>query len=695
MSLLSVRNLGKRYRLRRDTRMLTKEVLLRLLRRPKDEEFWALEGIDLEVDAGESLGIIGPNGSGKSTLLKIIAGVTSPTEGEISVGGRVSSLLELGAGFHPYLTGRENVYLNGAILGIDKEEIDRKFDRIVEFAGIERFIDTPVKDYSSGMYVRLAFSVAIHSDPDIFLVDEVLSVGDEQFQRKCRAKIRELRDSGKTIVFVSHDLNIVNELCNRVILLQGGKIVRKGSPEDTVDFYLQSVGSEEGLAFLNAGSLEVVFNNGTIAVCSEGHMLTSGHGCYGSIWSRGMWYDSMNASWFIESRSDTELVAIGTFTRIPFKQRWHIKLEGASLVQWDIEMESGAGTDISERTLSLMVTPKYTTWFTEEKAGEFPRIDPDDTKWVPVSPPDKQLNIMGVVTGESQPGLPSFCFETVKRAPDCALQILNSEYGLNARILQVLEVSADSEERLVPHKDLFTSARMSLGESPELIKERLRQARHQRAIDTGNLAAVFAGGGIHLVWKGIEITKGLRVFSSIQSGDFWDDSAQGYWQAERASDVGLRAKGIMRRLPATQTWILNELEDETIEWKILLDVRERIEAQEMDVSIMLVPEYDTWVTSHETGVFPPITAQAREWTHLTKLFKSSTFVEARCSKTHGGNLPPVRLSFGKPRVAAAVNTRHTEMARVIQGLEPYVRGSGIFEPGRYEIFSGIIAVGEH
>ena len=545
------------------------------------------------------------------------------------------------------------------------------------------------------MYVRLAFSVAIHSDPDIFLVDEVLSVGDEQFQRRCRAKIRELRDSGKTIVFVSHDLNIVNELCDRVILLQGGKIVQKGSPADTVDFYLQSVGSEEGLAFLHAGSLEVVFNNGKLAICSDGHMLTSGHGCHSSIWSRGMWYDSMSAYWFIESRSETELVATGTFTRIPVKQRWQIRLEGASLVQWDIEMESGPGTEISERTLSLMVTPRYTTWFTEEKAGEFPRIDPDDTRGAPVSAPDKQLKIMGVTTGEGQSDLPPLCFETSKRAPGGALQILNSEYGVNARILQLLEVSADSEKQLAPRSDLFVSARMSLGQSPELIQERLRQARHQRAIDTGNLAAVFAGGGIHLVWEGTEITKNLRVFSSIQSGDFWDDSVQGYWQTERISDVELRATGDMRRLPATQTWILNELKDGTIEWKILLDVKERIEAQEMDVSIMLVPEYDMWVTSHETGGFPPITTEAREWTHLTKLFKSSTFVEARCSETHGHNLPPVRLSFGKPRVAAAVNTRHTEMARVIQGLEPYARGSGIFEPGRYELFSGSIAVGEH
>ena len=197
------------------------------------------------------------------------------------------------------------------------------------------------------------------------------------------------------------------------------------------------------------------------------------------------------------------------------------------------------------------------------------------------------------------------------------------------------------------------------------------------------------------MWQGREITKNLCVFASIQSGDFWVDSVRGYWQAHRVSEVELRAAGTMRRLPGVQTWILTELEDGTIDWEIVLEVKERFEAQEMDVSIMLVPEYDMWVTSHETGGFPAITVETNEWTHLTKLFRSSTFVEARCSETHGHNLPPVRLSFGKPRVAAAVNTRRREMARVIQGLEPYARGAGMFEPGRYEIFSGNIAVGKN
>jgi len=695
MSVLTLRDVGKKYRLRRETGMLTKELLLRLLRRHKAEEFWALKGITLDVEAGESLGIIGPNGSGKSTLLKLIAGVTSPTEGEISLRGRVSSLLELGAGFHPYLTGRENVYLNGAILGIRREQIDRNFDRIVDFSGIHRFIDTPVKDYSSGMYVRLAFSVAIHSDPDIFLVDEVLAVGDEQFQRKCRAKIRELSDSGKTIVFVSHDLNIVNELCDRVILLQGGEIAQKGSPEDTVDFYLQSLGAEEGMALLRSGSLEVIFNNGRIALFKDGRMLTRANGGYSSIGCRGMWYDSTSAEWSVDSHSGTELVATGTFTRVSISQTWRVTIDNPALLRWAVEVETKPGAEVSERMVSIMVSPEYTMWFTEGSGGEFPQIDVNDTQWIPVSSRDKQLRIMGVSTDhEKQSALPSLSIETLQRVANAGLHIFNTDYALNARVLQMLEVRADNEKQFGPSRELLVSAKITLGEPPQVVQERLREARRQRSIETGNLAALFAGGSTSLAWQGKEITKNLRVFSSIQVGDFWDDSVQGYWQADRVSETELQATGVMRRLPAVQRWILKRSEEGTIDWTILLEVKERLDAQEIDVSIMLVPEYDLWATSHETGAFPPITVETKEWTHLTKLFKAGHFVEARCSKANRYGLPPVRLSFSKPTVAAAVNTRHQEMARVIQVMQPYTRGAGIFEPGRYELFSGKIAVGK-
>jgi lipopolysaccharide transport system ATP-binding protein len=204
------------------------------------ETFWALKDITFNINKGETVGFIGSNGAGKSTLLKVLSRITEPTSGLIKIHGRVASLLEVGTGFHGELTGRENIYLNGAILGMQKTEIERKFDDIVAFAEVAKFIDTPVKHYSSGMYLRLAFSVAAHLEPDILIVDEVLAVGDANFQKKCLNKMQEVGKTGRTILFVSHNLSAITRLCNRVILLGNGMILQDGPPHRVVSTYIES-----------------------------------------------------------------------------------------------------------------------------------------------------------------------------------------------------------------------------------------------------------------------------------------------------------------------------------------------------------------------------------------------------------------------------------------------------------------------
>lgn len=201
------------------------------------EDFWALKGVSFDVKQGEKVGIIGKNGAGKSTLLKIISRITEPTDGKIEFYGKISSMLEVGTGFNNELTGRENIYLNGAILGMTKAEIDEKFDDILEFSEVGKFIDTPVKRYSSGMFVRLAFAVASHLEPDILLVDEVLAVGDTRFQKKCIKKMKSIADSGKTILFVSHQMNTIRQLCDRVIVLKEGQVIYDGDVEGGIRIY--------------------------------------------------------------------------------------------------------------------------------------------------------------------------------------------------------------------------------------------------------------------------------------------------------------------------------------------------------------------------------------------------------------------------------------------------------------------------
>jgi lipopolysaccharide transport system ATP-binding protein len=250
---ISVEHLGKRYRIGRAEQRPQNlrgalsayagspfRYLRSRLREPgEDEMIWALKDVSFEVKHGEVLGIIGRNGAGKSTLLKILSRITEPTEGCAKVYGRVGSLLEVGTGFHPELTGRENIYLNGTILGMKRVEIDKKFDEIVDFSGIEKFLDTPVKRYSSGMYVRLAFAVAAHLNPEILLVDEVLAVGDAEFQKKCLGKMEDVTKEGRTVLFISHNMSAVQEICSRGILLEQGNFLIDSSIRDVVSTYLQ------------------------------------------------------------------------------------------------------------------------------------------------------------------------------------------------------------------------------------------------------------------------------------------------------------------------------------------------------------------------------------------------------------------------------------------------------------------------
>jgi len=216
--------------------------------RKMGELFWALDGVSFDVKQGEVLGIIGRNGAGKSTLLKILSQVTTPTSGQIKIKGRIASLLEVGTGFHPELTGRENVFLNGAILGMTKAEIRKKFDEIVEFSGVKEFIDTPVKRYSSGMYVRLAFAVAAHLEPEILIVDEVLAVGDAEFQKKCLGKMESVsKNEGRTVLFVSHNMSAVRNLCERAVLMRDGKLAKAGDVGLLLDDYLANMHSDSCL----------------------------------------------------------------------------------------------------------------------------------------------------------------------------------------------------------------------------------------------------------------------------------------------------------------------------------------------------------------------------------------------------------------------------------------------------------------
>jgi ABC-type polysaccharide/polyol phosphate transport system ATPase subunit len=267
---LTFERVSKRYRIQSEAESRNSGLVARLQRfRPLRKDFWAVKDVSFEVRRGESLGIIGHNGAGKSTILKLLSNITTPTRGEITINGRLSALLEVGSGFHPELTGRENIYLSGSILGMRRTEITSKLNSIINFSGVRPFIDVPVKRYSSGMYVRLGFSITAHLDPDILLLDEVLAVGDMAFQEKCKKRIGELHRRGTTLVFISHDLTAVRNLCQRVLLLQQGEIVAAGGPDEIIRQYTETANFHQASHIYGETRLAEITNVSFYDVCAN------------------------------------------------------------------------------------------------------------------------------------------------------------------------------------------------------------------------------------------------------------------------------------------------------------------------------------------------------------------------------------------------------------------------------------------
>jgi lipopolysaccharide transport system ATP-binding protein len=348
---------------------------LSVFRGPKDETFWALEDVSLEVREGEVLGLIGRNGAGKTTLLKILSRITKPSTGWAEIHGRVGSLLEVGTGFHPELTGRENTFLSGAILGMGKSEITRKFDEIVAFAELERFIDTPVKHYSSGMYVRLAFAVAAHLEPEILLVDEVLAVGDINFQKKCLGKMGEVAKGGRTVVLVSHQVNQIRRLCERVVWVDGGKVRQSGTTHEVVSAYesamargerdqdslkpsarrfskarflkweIANPASEPSHTLLSAGPVTVSF---TIELAQPVRKAQHGVALFNT--DRQLMWANANSNLALEGGVHVLSVSFSSLPLRPGMYQWQVSFwdEDVMLDLWDCFPEMNIATDVQQ-----------------------------------------------------------------------------------------------------------------------------------------------------------------------------------------------------------------------------------------------------------------------------------------------------------------------------------------------------------
>jgi len=466
MVVIEVKDIKKSYFIHHERKMLVKDILFSFFRKKVAEEFIAVDGVSFKVLKGESVGLIGDNGAGKTTILKLLSGVTVPTSGSIAVNGRVAGLLELGAGFHPDLTGRENIYLNGSILGLSKAEIDGKFDEIVDYSGIEDFIDVPLRKYSSGMFVRLGFAVAVHVDPDILLVDEVLAVGDQSFQGKCLRTIEKFKKQGKTLVFVSHDLNIVRHICDRVILLDKGKIVGEGEAEKVISRYWLFIGEKKGIARIERGPLTFIFNNGRIILLWKNVEITKGLSGYTSLRSFVKWFDSTQVNWKVVEKNEEKIVARGEWSGLPIVQTWEMKISSPEEISWVIEMEVFEPVNIVKEQTNIMLSDKYTDWEVQNgKRGIMPekfRYDVDDD-WDRIyseKAKDSFIRLVGYKDGELE--YPSVTFDCKSQSEEYKANIINSNPFYKGRVLQCLKENNDKDSNYSPGKYHYFSGKISI-----------------------------------------------------------------------------------------------------------------------------------------------------------------------------------------------------------------------------------------
>lgn len=690
MPLIEVDHVTKQFPAHRGPKpLLGRNGLLSLLRRRPAAAFTALNDVSFCVEPGESLGIIGANGSGKSTLLKILAGVTTPTSGHVRINGRVASLLELGAGFHPLLTGRENVYLNAGILGMRHAQVDEVLEQIVEFSGIREFIDNPVDTYSSGMYVRIGFAVAAHVNPDIFLVDEVLAVGDEEFQRKCRRRLGELREEGKTLVFVSHDLGAVGAICDRVVLLDKGHMITRHTPQETINYYLRRVGREKCVHHFADGPVEVTFNQGRLAIFVNGHEVTHPHGCDFGTHSMDRWDDSTVAEWEVVERRPDGCTARGRMPRLPVTLVWDLSLRDQCLT-WRVALDCDRPAPIESYGANLHFPGLYTHWMYGVNAGLFPEILPGDIQVSLVVPPELGVRETAAFP-DAGSALPPVFAELGDGNPYLAARWSNTEFITGSRALQVGAKVPDTERPVSAGVTEVMELRIHLGMSRQACETRLRRQMERQTLRQGGWSAEFSRGSLKLCYQDEPVTASVHAYTSLLAGGLWNDSTGLRWEATSRNGDVFTAQGASRRHPFTQEWRIVAAEG-GFALEIWIEALETLLVDEYQVSLLLRPGYTEWTTEREAGTFPDIDALATDWTHLNRDYAPGNWIRALSP-----GWPSVTLHAGMEGVPfrmTAINTDAANNCRVLQALRIAERGQIHFEPGRHLYFRGRIATAD-
>lgn len=668
--------------------------------KPVRESFLALQDITFTVKKGESIAVVGPNGSGKSTLLRLIAGLLKPEKGEVKVNGRVGSLLDLTAGFHPELTGRDNLLLNASLYNFSRDEFNLKYEQILQFADIGKFINVPVRCYSQGMYVRLAFSLAIHVDPDILLIDDCLAVGDDNFRMKSIDKALELKSQNKTIIFVTHDFGLARQLCARGIYLKESKIIKDSDVEAALSCYLQPsvVGKgvykyiearaqeeeekrileekrrilelerrKQGETLYCGSDLKLVIAPGKVKLFYNEKELTANYGLQTLFNLYGNDVGSSSANWKIRKMSEKKVVC---FIKWPkprsIFQVWTWQILKDEVVEWEVLSQSRDHPHIENERVELFLR---------------------------VSGGVLNKNILGnksrvIICGEG----PGLRFETLR--DDQISGVATDEEGLLRPYFLTVNYRQGAATQSGRVRWKYFSGRFYTSAvdmpSDSIIQEPCR-------LSSGRTSLEFKEGICRIYNNDIELTTGLGAYTSLYSKGIWYDSKQALWQVTYKDMVNrnIRVEGTWPWLPVSQIWEITKKDENNITFRFVMKVLKRIRIDMQETVIMLSNNYDKWSTGPEKKNF------LEEYT-CDDLFRLCLWAARADGGTavslHSDNLPTVIFSpkaMDKHRIIVE-NAAHIEggPSRVLHCLRSNKDGQTYFDPGEYEFFEGLVNVKE-
>jgi ABC-2 type transport system ATP-binding protein len=653
------------------------------------DNFWALRGVSFSVEKGEIVGIIGENGSGKSTVLKLILGMLKPDRGGIKVSGRVAGLLELGAGFQPELTGKENIYLQSELFGLSRAGLAAVYRSIVDFAEIGKFIDAPVKCYSQGMFVRLAFAIAIHMEPDILLIDDTLSVGDEYFQRKCVKKIFELKEQGKTIVIVSHDMAMLQRLCKRIVFLKNGAVVRDDAASVVVPLYSQALGSPAGIAIIDRKPLSVIFNNGRLLLNWNDTMITSSSGAYTALNAASRWYSSTQAEWEVKQESPGAFTAVGKFYQLGLAQIWRVEVSEGLEIAWDVELEADKVLDSPEMYVNLSVNEAYERWFADSEKGDFPAIKDEDKNWNPVFAKNGLSACVGVAQKALEKGeIPSVLFKQSVPGYQAQGSVLNSDYLSHCRILQYK--FNPSAGRPVDHTGRHRCFAGQIAVNTADIDGYIAAMRDRFVISNGGLALQFDNGKLALSFNNVPLTKAGCIFASFFSGGRWYFPDTAVWVLEKEGPGRLTARGTWSGLGISQEWRIDICDGHSFTVSVTMDVTRDCEVPQQRLCGFFAAEYKQFCSDYAAERFSDTFGDA-ESDLLQRCIPSGSVG----LQDPGNALPSVFFSFaaGSGNFVKVFNSDRSVKARILHLEKVEPEAGSVFAPGRYECFDARFSVG--